>query len=68
MDIDEPDSIKSVRLAPDEITDYVFIRECEVKGECQDEEPEPRKPEVVEEQKKEEKKEEKKLGKREEKR
>ena len=64
MDIDEPDSIKSVRLAPDEITDYVFIRECEEKGECQDEEPEPRKPEVVEV----EKKEEKKLGKREEKR
>ena len=36
MDIYGSDSVRSVRLAPDEITDYVFIRECEEKGECED--------------------------------
>ena len=36
MNIDKSDSVKSVRLAPDEITDYIFIRECEEKNECEE--------------------------------
>ena len=52
MNIDRSDSVKSVRLAPDEITDYIFIRECEEKNEC--EEPETKQPIVKEQEKKEE--------------
>ena len=29
MDIEEPDSVRTVRLDPDEVTDYVFIKEGE---------------------------------------